>query len=86
MGFTAFAIEAAWPESNRIDRYVRSGVGNPEALLSGLYFWTWNTTEVLDMILGEVNDHMTCLAAFANGPNGQTPWGATCGPRSATIS
>jgi erythromycin esterase len=112
MGFTAFAIEATWPESNRIDRYVRTGVGEPDTLLSGLYFWTWNTTEVLDMIrwmrdrnagggsvgfygfdmqypgmaifnvrefvhavdpasLGEVNSHMTCLANFANGPDGQ---------------
>lgn len=50
MGFTAFAIEASWPEANRIDRYVRAGEGNPEVLLSGLYFWTWNTREVLDMI------------------------------------
>jgi erythromycin esterase len=50
MGFTAFAIEATWPESNRLDRYVRTGVGNPDTLLSGLYFWTWNTTEVLEMI------------------------------------
>ena len=114
MGFTAFAIEATWPESNRIDRYVRSGLGNPDTLLSGLYFWTWNTTEVLEMIrwmrernagggnvgfygfdmqspgmaihivrefvrvvdpgaLVEIHGHMTCLAAFANGPNGQGP-------------
>ncbi|MGQ0649668.1 MAG: erythromycin esterase family protein [Gemmatimonadaceae bacterium] len=36
MGFTAFAIEATWPESNRLDRYVRTGVGSPDTLLSGL--------------------------------------------------
>ena len=114
MGFTAFAIEATWPESNRIDRYVRSGVGNPDTLLSGLYFWTWNTAEVLEMIrwmrqrnvgggnvgfygfdvqspgmaihnvrefvravdagaLTEIHGHMSCLATFANGPDGQGP-------------
>ena len=50
MGFTAFAIEATWPEANRIDRYVRGGDGDPEVLLSGLYFWTWNTSSVLEMI------------------------------------
>lgn len=39
MGCTAFAIEATWPEANRIDRYVHSGVGDSAVLLSGLYFW-----------------------------------------------
>jgi len=38
MGFTAFAIEATWPEANRLDRYVRTGDGDPAVLLSGLYF------------------------------------------------
>ena len=50
MGFNTFAIEASWPESRRIDRYVRTGEGDPEVLLSGLYFWTWNTESVLEMI------------------------------------
>jgi erythromycin esterase len=36
MGFDAFAIEATWPEANRLDHYVRTGVGDPAALLSGL--------------------------------------------------
>jgi erythromycin esterase len=50
MGFDAFAIEATWPEANRLDHYVRTGEGDPAQLLSGLYFWTWNTEEVLAMI------------------------------------
>jgi len=50
MGFTSFAIEATWPEANRLDRYVRTGEGDPAVLLSGLYLWTWNTDEVLEMI------------------------------------
>jgi len=50
MGFTAFAIEATWPEANRLDDYVRLGQGDPAVLLSGLYFWTWNTESVLTMI------------------------------------
>ena len=50
MGFTHFAIEATWPEANDINRYVLTGQGDPRRLLSWLYFWTWNTQEVLDLI------------------------------------
>jgi len=50
MGFNQFAIEATWPEANRLNEYVHTGEGDPATLLSGLYFWTWNTQEVLDMI------------------------------------
>ncbi len=50
MGFTAFAIEATFPEAEAVDEYVRTGKGDAAVLLSRLYFWTWNTQEVLDMI------------------------------------
>ena len=50
MGFDAFAIEAAWGEAHGVDRYVRTGEGDPEVLLSWLRFWTWNTGEVLGLI------------------------------------
>ncbi len=50
MGFNAFAIEATFPEAEAIDEYVRTGKGDPAILLSRLYFWTWNTQEVADMI------------------------------------
>ena len=50
MGFNTFAIEATWPESRRIDHYVRTGEGDPRVFLSALYFWTWNTESVLEMI------------------------------------
>lgn len=49
-GFNLFAIEANLPESALINDYVLEGSGDPAVLLSGLYFWTWNTQEVLDMI------------------------------------
>ncbi len=49
-GFTVFAIEANWPESLAVDRYIKTGEGSPRAALSGMYFWTWNTEEVLEMI------------------------------------
>ena len=50
MGFNAFAIEATWPESYRLDEYVRTGVGDGAVYLTGLYFWTWRTESVLEMI------------------------------------
>ena len=49
-GFTVFAIEANWPEALAVDRYIKTGEGDPKAALAGMYFWTWNTQEVLDMI------------------------------------
>ena len=49
-GFTVFAIEANWPESLAVDRYIKTGEGDPKAALAGMYFWTWNTQEVLEMI------------------------------------
>jgi erythromycin esterase len=51
MGFTIFAIEANMPEAYRVNDYVLHGKGDPKALLRGMYFWTWDTQEVLDMIL-----------------------------------
>jgi erythromycin esterase len=51
MDFNVFAIEASWAESNLINEYVHTGEGDPTKLLAGLHFWTWNTQEVLDMIL-----------------------------------
>ena len=50
LGFTIFAIEANMPEAYRLNDYVLHGTGDPKALLEGMYFWTWNTEEVLAMI------------------------------------
>jgi erythromycin esterase len=50
MGFTLFAIEANMPEAYRVNEYVLGGNGDPKELLNGMYFWTWNTQEVLEMI------------------------------------
>jgi erythromycin esterase len=48
-GFTIFSMEANMPEAYALNDYVLNGVGNPRALIKGMYFWTWNTQEVLDM-------------------------------------
>ena len=50
MGFNAFGIEATWPEARLLDRYVRTGEGDARELLQGLFFWTWRTESVLEMI------------------------------------
>ncbi|MFZ1145578.1 MAG: erythromycin esterase family protein [Bryobacteraceae bacterium] len=50
MGFTIFSIEANMPEAYRLNDYVLNGNGDPKKLLKGMYFWTWDTEEVLDMI------------------------------------
>jgi erythromycin esterase len=49
-GFTVFAIEANWPESQAADRYIKTGEGDPKKALADMYFWTWQTEEVLSMI------------------------------------
>jgi len=50
MGFTIFTIEANMPEAYKLNDYVLHGTGDPKELLRGMYFWTWQTEEVLAMI------------------------------------
>ena len=49
-GFTIFSIEANMPEAYALNEYIIEGKGDSKKLLAGMYFWTWNTQEVLDMI------------------------------------
>jgi erythromycin esterase len=48
-GFTVFAIEANEPEAREMDRYVTTGDGDPAHALKSMYFWTWQTREVLEL-------------------------------------
>jgi erythromycin esterase-like protein len=50
MGFSIFSIEASMPEAYRLNGYVLRGVGDPRAGIKGMYFWTWDTEEVLAMV------------------------------------
>lgn len=50
MGFNIFSIEANMPEAYRLNDYVLNGNGDPARLIHGMYFWTWDTQEVLDMV------------------------------------
>ncbi|MBY0310758.1 MAG: erythromycin esterase family protein [Phycisphaerales bacterium] len=49
-GFSLFSIEANMPESFALNEYVIHGRGDPKKLIGGMYFWTWNTMEVLALV------------------------------------
>lgn len=49
-GFSIFSIEASTPEAYALNDYVIDGKGDPARLIAGMYFWTWNTEEVLAMV------------------------------------
>ena len=51
MEFNTFAIEASWPESLLVNRFIKNGKGDPKELLKGLHCRVWFTQEILDMIL-----------------------------------
>ncbi len=50
LGFRIFVLEANFSETLAINDYVLYGEGNPEEALDGIYFWVWNTKEVLALI------------------------------------
>lgn len=50
-GVRAIAIEANYAEAEAINAYVQGGSGDAEALIANLGFWTWDTQEVLELIL-----------------------------------
>lgn len=49
-GFTLFSLEANLPEAFALNEYVVDGKGDPRQLLDGLYFYTWQTEEILALI------------------------------------
>jgi erythromycin esterase-like protein len=50
MHFDGIIMEVPEEPTKNIDKYVKTGKGDPRALLSGLGFWITRTQEVLDMI------------------------------------
>lgn len=50
MGFDAFAMEANWADTERMNEYVRTGQGDATHRLHNLRYWTWQTQEVLDLV------------------------------------
>ena len=49
-GFNIFALECPFGEAFDVNRYVIDGIGDPKKAIAGIYFWTWDTQEVLDLI------------------------------------
>lgn len=49
-GFNIFTLECPFGEALDINRYVVDGIGDPEKVLAGIYIWTWDTEEVLELI------------------------------------
>ena len=49
-GFGGVAIQAPMPEALDVDRYVRTGTGDPRRLLRGLGSWRWETREMLAFV------------------------------------
>lgn len=50
MGYRLFGIEANFTECRDINDYVLNGKGNAKDAIANMYFWTWNTQEVEDMV------------------------------------
>jgi erythromycin esterase len=49
-GFRGIAVQAPMAEAMEVDRYVRTGVGNPRQWLRSLGSSHWNTQEVLNIV------------------------------------
>lgn len=49
-GFRLFGIEANFASCLPISNYVLTGEGDPEALVNGMGFWTWDTEEVIELV------------------------------------
>ena len=58
LGFTLFAMESNLNQTDRLNRYVLTGEGDPAALLWSMGFATWNSAEVLDL-LRWIREHNT---------------------------
>ncbi len=50
LNYKLFGIEANFTECRRVNDYIFYGKGDAKTAIDGMYFWTWNTTEVLKMV------------------------------------
>jgi erythromycin esterase len=66
MDFDIFSIEASMPESYKVNNFVVGNKGNAKDLVKGMYFWTWKTDEVLNMVnwMNERNQSSTPKLKF----------------------
>ncbi len=47
---STFSIEAPMAESYRLNDYIIDNKGDPNDLIEGMTFWTWNTEEMYDLV------------------------------------
>jgi len=50
LGCRVVALEANFSETLAVDEYVVHGRGDPREALDGIYFWTWDTEELLALV------------------------------------
>ncbi len=50
MGYNIFALECPLGEAFDVNRYVVDGIGDPEKALAGIYYWNWDTQEILELL------------------------------------
>ena len=49
-GFNIFALECPFGEAYDVNKYILEGIGTPEEALAGIYFWTWDTKEFVELL------------------------------------
>jgi len=49
-GYRIFGMEASYPDCLPIEKYIQTGEGDPEKVVHGQGFWTWDTEEVLGLV------------------------------------
>jgi erythromycin esterase len=49
-GYNLFALECPFGEAFDVNQYLLEGIGTPEEALAGIYFWTWDTKEVVELL------------------------------------
>ena len=65
-GFNVFAIEASMPDAYKLNEYIINGEGDLKKLIKGMGFWTWDTQEMLDLVvwMKKYNDGPFCPVSF----------------------
>jgi erythromycin esterase len=64
MGFNIFTLECPFGEAFDVNRYVVDGIGDPEKALAAIYYYTWETEEVLALL--------KWMRAYNANPNNET--------------
>ena len=49
-GFNLFALECPFGEAFDVNQYILEGIGTPEEALAGIYYWTWDTQEIVELL------------------------------------